>query len=82
MFGAGPPESTYLNVSAITYSNDIQNALYGTSLSTAQYIERSIRDPSSYVVTGFTPDMSAEPTIMDMPQQDLEAIRTYIMTIP
>lgn len=76
--GLAPP----LGMAQLTASRDAQNALYGTSISVAEYIEQSIREPERFVVATYNPDMSAQPNILHMPQQDLDAIRTYIMTLP
>lgn len=79
---AAPPLSApNLDLTSVTAGKDAQNAAQGTSLSVDAYIEQSIRDPASFVVSGYSPLMTGYPDINDMPAEDLNALREYIKSL-
>jgi hypothetical protein len=70
-----------LNTASMEASRNAQNSAQGLSLSMDEYIERSIRVPGEYVVSGYTALMTGYPDIHDMPAEDLNALRSYLKTL-
>lgn len=75
------PGAPNLGAASLNAAKDAQNALYGTSITVSTYITESIRQPDKFT-TGDPVVMTSYPDIISMPQEDLNALRTYLMSIP
>jgi type II secretory pathway pseudopilin PulG len=75
------PGAPNLGLASLNAAKDAQNALYGTSITVSAYITESIRQPDKFT-TGNPVLMTSYPDIISMPQEDLSALRTYLMSIP
>jgi len=49
-------------------------------MSAETYLRESVRDPAAYVVDGYGPNMGGYPLTM-MPEDDLDAVVTFMMTL-
>jgi len=77
--GALGPNFTSASFQANTAA---ENAALGTSLNVTDYLDQSVRKPQAWDVPGFPVRMTGYPSIMDMPQGDLNAIKAYLYGLP
>lgn len=82
--GTGAPNTLapYFNKANLEADTIAENNALGCSLTNDSYIEQSVRNPNGYVVPGYTVKMTSYPSIMNMPQSDLNAIRIYLRSLP